>query len=478
MTFPLEGVSAETFAQANPYIAGMSAGSQLISQLAAQPYAGQLAQGQAAYAQGQGQIEQYLGNNAATQLPGMPGQLAALYALQQSHPEMFSNPPPANTTGAPPAQATPQIPGNPPAQGNPFQASVGNVPSNTTAGLPTLPGALQAPAQGAPTSQMALSPPQIQSLIGADGKINMQAATGLMSAGIALPLQKTMADINLATTRAQLAQAQIGNVGANQFFGALKTADGQAVIANNPAVANQVQNKLQGYMTGQPQPTDLVPTQGGFVSVPNPNYVQQQAQNNLAQKNYTPTQQSQIIYTNSVDNMLKDNAPIIQSVASYSGINGLAKLKMDELNSARGQPTSPDYVNYTNFVSKQMPIIGNEIRRAFGGQATDSENQMINGLMSVDTWNKSPQVQLQNFQSLVKTLNDNRAAITQSRAQNLSQAQNSKPVNIPGAQSSQFTPQNFVSQYKNANDLRTSFKSLPPDQQTAVAQYLKSLKGQ
>lgn len=198
----------------------------------------------------------------------------------------------------------------------------------------------------------------------------------------------------------------------------------------------QAQNSQMGIPQNSPvsQPVSGVNTPFGPANPIDAANIQTQAQNLLISKNYTPQQAQQMIYDNSAQNMLTQLAPEMQSISSFSGLSGMANLKQQQLLASLNLPTSLDYQKYVNFSRVQAPLFVNEIRRAFGGQATDSERETMDRLIQPNEWDKNPQIMLNQLQSLVGTLHANSMAITQTKAQNLNQASNPQPINIPGAQ--------------------------------------------
>ncbi len=215
------------------------------------------------------------------------------------------------------------------------------------------------------------------------------------------------------------------------------------------ALPSQVQNMAQ-QMGGYPSPQQNINSQNvsgvntpfGPVNPLDAANLQSQAQNALVSKNYTPQQAQQMVYDNSAQNMLTQLTPDMQSLSTFSGIGGMASLKDQQVRASMNLPTSPNYQKYINFSRVQAPLLVNEIRRAFGGQATDSERETMDRLIQPDEWDKNPTLMINQLQSLVSTLHANSAAITQNRAQNLNQASNPAQIQIPGAkQSSQSSPQ-------------------------------------
>lgn len=217
---------------------------------------------------------------------------------------------------------------------------------------------------------------------------------------------------------------------------------------NNSVLPYSIQTLAQMNQNQQPQGSQMGIPQNSAISPPvsgvntpfgpaNPidaANIQTQAQNLLMSKNYTPQQAQQMIYDNSAQNMIRQLTPDMQSISSFSGLSGMANLKQQQLLASINSPTSPDYQKYINFSRVQAPLLVNEIRRAFGGQATDSERETMDRLIQPNEWDKNPQIMLNQLQSLVGTLHANSMAITQTKAQNLNQASNPQPINIPGAQ--------------------------------------------
>ncbi len=214
---------------------------------------------------------------------------------------------------------------------------------------------------------------------------------------------------------------------------------GNGGIPYSPQFLSQMGQQSQANQQPQAQTTTMGNPIGG-VNTPfgpaNPvdaANIQTQAQNLLVSKNFTPQQAQQMIYENSAQNMFAQVQPDMQAIASFSGVAGLASLKKQQLNASLNMSTSQDYNKYLNFTRAQAPLIVNEMRRAFGGQATDSERETMDKLVMPNEWDKNPQLMMNQFQTLMNTLHANSQAITQTKAQTLNQAQTSQPFQVPGA---------------------------------------------
>lgn len=220
----------------------------------------------------------------------------------------------------------------------------------------------------------------------------------------------------------------------------------QSLVANNPqaqanytglmqsALANQVSVPQLPGMPGvnlnasqMPQPTPqqsmqqgaTVPTAYGQVSPTDMNAVGNAAQNAYLKTAYTPQQIQQMTYENSAENMLKQVD--MPSIAKFAGLAGHANMAGSKYASAFGLNTDPNYQKFVNFKETQAPLIANEIRRAYGSQATDSEQEIMTNLANPIYWDKSPTIALNQMDSLLSTLRANAQAISQPKNMNLAQ---------------------------------------------------------
>lgn len=253
----------------------------------------------------------------------------------------------------------------------------------------------------------------------------------------------------------------------------------------NPQAQVPQPSSAQAPQSAQPQmPNAAAPQQQQSAptiqtSNPDADAVQQTAQSLTMSRMYTPAQVQQITYDASAQNMIQQAAPELQSVAKFSGAAGAVRLKQEQLNASLGQPTSQDYQNYLDFTRSQMPLIANEIRRAFGGQATNEENKTMIDLVNPISWDKSTPNALNRFQALVNAMHANTKAITQPKFKNLQQMANSQPIQIPGAtnytptgatnSSQQSSGTNLtIPKFNSKQEFQSWFSVLAPDQKTQV----------
>lgn len=131
----------------------------------------------------------------------------------------------------------------------------------------------------------------------------------------------------------------------------------------------------------------------------------------------------QRLFAQSADNLLKQVAPDMATITQFAGAAGKLNLTLDKYAAATGQQSSPEYLKANNFLTTQMPIIVNEVRRGLGGQATDSEREEMKNVSNPVFWKNSPQAALSQFNSLVSSLSEVNKALVQSPSQTVGSLQ-------------------------------------------------------
>jgi hypothetical protein len=210
----------------------------------------------------------------------------------------------------------------------------------------------------------------------------------------------------------------------------------QTQMANNQMMGNQVASPTPAVTrpanygtTGGPAPLPsnfaLTPDQINKARVnPAINDQAQAVADKATNNQYTSQQLQQMTYDNSAQNMLQQVAPQLDQIKQYAGLKGTGQLVSDRLKAAFGE-ADPRYQSYNNFTRVQAPLVVNEIRRAFGGQATDAERSVMDQLVKPNYWDSNPSLAPAQMQALADSLHANTRAISQSKSQNVAQAQQS-----------------------------------------------------
>lgn len=183
---------------------------------------------------------------------------------------------------------------------------------------------------------------------------------------------------------------------------------------------------------GDPTAATLANTQQPVVAQPasqqlnNQNLIagMQDAENSGLQAKTVPKPiLQQRVYAQSAENLIKQLSPDMATITSFAGAAGKANLTLDKYAVATGQQASPAYVKANNFLTTQMPILVNEVRRGLGGQATDSEREEMTNVANPVFWKNNPQTAIAQFNSLVDALHAVNQALVQSPSQTVSSLQ-------------------------------------------------------
>lgn len=387
MALPIDYFAPETFAQANPFLSGFNAGQATINKgliNQGQQYMNQMNAAKAQYAMPEAQqqlLKDQLNNQILQpQAQYAPQMTLADLALKQAMPGYY---------GAMGQEALSKIPLNQ------AQANMAN------AQIPYLPYQMMGKYYQGLGQYMAHGP---QSL--------------------AVRMQNNPAFQNYVSNNPQ---AQANYAGLMQ-----SVLNNQITTPNLPGMRPNVLNASQNQQQIPTQP-NAVPSAYGYVNPSDINSITNATQNAFMKTAYTPQQQQQMTYENSAENMLGQIAPDLPEITKYAGLAGHAGMTADKYASAFGLKTDPTYSKFVNFSETQAPIIANELRRAFGGQATDSEREIMDNLANPVYWNKSPQIAMGQMQTLFDTLRANAQAITQPKNANLAQAIGSisSPLKVP-----------------------------------------------
>lgn len=374
MALPIDYFAPETFAQANPFLSGFNAGQATINKgliNQGQQYMNQMNAAKAQYAMPEAQ-QQLLKDQLSNQILQPQAQYApqmtlADLALKQAMPGYY---------GAMGQEALSKIPLNQ------AQANMAN------AQIPYLPYQMMGKYYQGLGQYMAHGP-----------------------ASLAVRMQNNPAFQNYVANNPQ-AQAN--------YAGLMGSALGNQISVPGlpgmpPMKINASQNPNQNIQNG-------VPSAYGAVNPSDINSVNNAVQNSYIKSAFTPQQLQQITYENSADNMFNDVAHDFPAITKFAGLAGHAGMTASKYGSAFGLQTDPDYTKFIDFTQTKAPLISNEIRRAFGSQATDTQTEELNKLVNPVYWDKSPQIALSQLQSLYGALKANSRAITQPKNVNLAQA--------------------------------------------------------
>jgi hypothetical protein len=238
----------------------------------------------------------------------------------------------------------------------------------------------------------------------------------------------------------------------------------QSMVANNPGLASQYTNLMAGSLNSPSismptalnnpqamQPNPSAPPAGNIglpsdasdpnnlVSPPDISNVQNAANSEYIKKTTPGPILNQRYTEQSAENMLNKVAPDMPEIAQFAGLAGKANMTADKYAAATNTLSDPSYVKFNNFVTTQAPVIANDIRRALGGQATDSEQRVMGNLANPVYWKTNPALAISQFNSLVDILRANAKAITLSPSQNINALQQGIQ-NPPYAKATQAKP--------------------------------------
>lgn len=192
-------------------------------------------------------------------------------------------------------------------------------------------------------------------------------------------------------------------------------------MSQNPG-ANVAAPQNQQSQQMPPQTQNYLPSTLQNLYQPTSNDVSavQDAATSRLTKETVPTQiANQRYYEQSVENLLGQVAPDMPAISQYAGLAGKANMTIDKYAASTNTQSSPQYRTFNNFVTTQLPIISNEMRRAFGGQATEGERESMEMISNPVNWRNNPSLAISKFNTLVNTLRANASALSQSPAQNL-----------------------------------------------------------
>lgn len=235
---------------------------------------------------------------------------------------------------------------------------------------------------------------------------------------------------NTQSSPTQAPVSSANNSSPNSTVSVAPTANNQNNVVAQNAALNPPVNMQQLPMTNA-QIQTLKTLQSPSSPTPqNVQSAQDVASSDVIAKTVPKDIQKQRYYAQSVDNMLNQVAPIMPQITKFAGAVGKYGSTVDKYASAFNlQANDPDYQTFNNFINTQAPLISNEMRRAFGGQATDTEMKTMGNLANPIYWKSNPTLALSQFNSLVNTLKANDKALVQSQSQTLGGLNNA--INSP-----------------------------------------------
>jgi hypothetical protein len=132
----------------------------------------------------------------------------------------------------------------------------------------------------------------------------------------------------------------------------------------------------------------------------------------LTKQTTTTAQLNQGTYENSAQNLLDNVLQQAPSIVQYAGLAGKTRGAAQRALTAADFPTPQAYAQYHMFTTQTAPLLGNEIRRALGAQATDREQSLISKVVNPVTWDSNPTLAMQSLQNLQSILQANRKALS------------------------------------------------------------------
>jgi hypothetical protein len=178
-----------------------------------------------------------------------------------------------------------------------------------------------------------------------------------------------------------------------------------------PQTPQQVQ-KLQQFFPGSGQQNQQ-----------NLNGLKQAASDTYLKQMIPPARLQQTAYENVIEGLMHTNQKTITDAANFAGLAGKANQHADQFAEAAGMGANPQYRNFQTFTNQIAPKMANELRRAFGGQATDSEREAMDDIGNPVAWNKDPQQVFNELNQLRSDLAVNAKEIIKTPSQVVSTAQ-------------------------------------------------------
>lgn len=226
-------------------------------------------------------------------------------------------------------------------------------------------------------------------------------------------------------------------------------------MPSSDAIASALRNNYQVLPQTPQQTQRLNQLFGQPPSSQDMNAVQQASSDAYYNKMLPVAQRQQVTYENVVDGLLRDNQPIINDAATFAGLAGKANQTAEKYAQSAGLNSSQQYQNYVTFVNQIAPKISNELRRAYGGQATDHEQKLMADISNPVKWTKDPQQVFSEFNQLVSDLRTNAREIVKTPSQAISTL-NQNVMNPPTFGAKQNTSRNSTTtnadRFKNYTD--------------------------
>lgn len=158
-------------------------------------------------------------------------------------------------------------------------------------------------------------------------------------------------------------------------------------------------------------------SQQGVGSQPqlNQSPIQESAKDALIKQTVPAQIQNQRYYAATAGTIYNQANQFMPEVAKYAGAKGSFNNLIDKIGSSAGEddPTYSALLQYKQL----MPLLGNEVRRQIGGQASDAETKILNEVTSPSLWNKSPAYILRMWQNLGNLMNNTSRVLKKSQSE-------------------------------------------------------------
>lgn len=185
-------------------------------------------------------------------------------------------------------------------------------------------------------------------------------------------------------------------------------AQAQAIANNSDQSVNVTTNGVAPTSTGNAQQDQLNQQSAAQAA--------DQTQSNILTKTKPAPVLQQAYYSAIAGNLYNNLTPYIPSVSNFATGSGSFDQLLQKASTSSGGVPTQDYNNMVQFKA-QVPVLANEIRRQLGGQATDSEQKIMDQLVSPDLWNKNPQQVLGLWNNLGNMINTTGNQLKLSNAQ-------------------------------------------------------------
>lgn len=284
-----------------------------------------------------------------------------------------------------------------------------------------------------------------------------------------------------ALSRQQQVSQSAGGMPVRKLYALAKLSSNPAMmslIQQDPSFARSFGERLKGavgLMGGHPQGQPSISTPTAGVQAPTTPITDEQIKamqsatgSALAKKINTTGVLNQRMYSLSVHNMLNQLAPNMKEIAQFAGLAGKARQSADKYAASVNMLNDPSYVKFHNFTNVQAPLIANEISRAFGKNATDQESKALRHLANPVYWNSNPKLALNQFQSLINSLNANEKSLIDNPQQVKDTLRRNiqSPIQVPGISGQ--SPDMNIPSFNSKDEFRNWYSGLSNSQKESV----------